>query len=117
MTLHLPKLSTLAGVVKTAPKPPLSLLRLGAMTTPMGAGIVAGTLVAGVAITHHEQIGSTLGKLGSGVSGVAHKAVSTTGNIISPKNSTTESSSNSSSMIFPFLAVGGLVVAFYLMKK
>ena len=115
MTLHLPKLSTLTSVATSLPKPPLSLLRLGAMTTPVGASIAVGTLVAGVAITHHEQIGSTLGKLGDGVKDVAHNTVST----ITPNSSTSKTThtSDSTSMLFPILAIGGLVVAFYLMKK
>ena len=112
--MHLPKLSTLASVVTSVPKPPLSLLRLGAVATPMGGAIVAGTLVAGVAITHHEEIGNTLGNLAHGAKDLGKSAVSTTEKVAGVK---TDKPDDGNSMIVPLLVVGGLVGLFFLMKK
>lgn len=114
MGFHLPKLSTLASVVTSVPKPPLSLLRLGAMTTPMGAGLVAGSIVAGVAITHHEEIGNTLGNLAHDVKDLGKSAISTTEKVAGDKKETPD---DGMSMMYPLLGVGALVGIYFLMKK
>lgn len=112
------KFSTLASVVASAPKPPLSLLRVGAMTTPMGAGLVVGSVVAVEAFKHKDAIESTLGKLASGAKETTSKVITTTEKVagITPALPSS-TSTDSSSMIIPLLAVGGLVAVFFIMKK
>lgn len=110
--------STLSNIVSVAPKPPLSLLRLGGMTTPVGAGLVVGSIVAVEAFKHKDVIESTLGKLASSAKTDVAKVITTTdkvAGITPPSTSTTEV--DSSSMVIPLLAVGGLVIVFFAMKK
>lgn len=113
-------LSTLSKVVSVAPKPPLSLLRLGGMTTPVGAGLVVASIVGVEAFKHKDEIGSTLGNIASNVKQDTSKVVNTTESIAGIKPSLPSPSSTTSpdsSMIVPLLVVGGLVVVFFAMRK
>jgi hypothetical protein len=48
--------STLTKVATVIPKPPLSMLRLGAAATPVGAGLLLGSVVAVKAFEHKDEI-------------------------------------------------------------
>lgn len=119
--MHFPSLSTLSSVVASAPKPPLSLLRLGMATTPVGAGLAVASVVAVGVVANHEKIGSTLGKLENTAKDVGAKAITTTEKAvgITPKSiaETKAEEESSSSMMIPLLAVGGLAVVYFVMKK
>jgi hypothetical protein len=108
-------LGTLSKTVTVIPKPPLSLLRLAGGVTPVGAGVLVGSVVAVKAFEHREEIKSTLGSIVHNAKNVGSGTVSTIEKISSkPLTEHTEEPS----MIIPILLVGGgLVVLFVIMRK
>ena len=107
--------STLTKVATVIPKPPLSILRLGASATPVGAGLLVGSVVAVKAFEHREEIKSTLGNIVNNAKNSVSASVSTIAKL-SPKPETTKT--EESSMLIPILLVGGgLVILFIVMRK
>ena len=110
----LSKLSpAITSVVGT--KPSLGMaLKLGAMATPLGLTAVVGTLAVKEIIEHKDQIGSTLGKLGSTVKTDAKVAVTTIGN--GAKTVVKGVSSGLETLLMPVMVVGGIVLAIMVLK-
>jgi hypothetical protein len=108
-------LSTLSKVATIVPKPPLSLLRLGAASTPVGLGLVVGSVVAVKAFEHWGEIKSALGNLVNNVKAAGSPSVSTLGELASKTES---KPAEESSMLMPVIigAGIGLVVLFVIMR-
>ena len=107
-------LSKISNVVSVIPKPPLSLLRLGGMTNPVGAGMVVGSVVAVKAFEHRGEIKSTLGNIVNRAKSIGSKVVST----IDTKESKNKEDDENDFPLVPILLVGGgLIVLFVVMKK
>lgn len=106
-------LSKLTSSIATVPKPPLSLLRLGGMATPVGAGLVVGSVVALKAFEHRDEIKSTLGNIVHSGESFVKKAVSTTDKLSSKPTP----ADDSSSMLIPMLLVGGAVVVIFIVMR
>lgn len=104
-------LSKLTNAISSIPKPPISMLRLGGMATPIGAGLVVGSVIGMKAIEHRGEIKTTLGNLVSKAKS-AGKSLTTIGD--KPKVE-----EEKDSMLIPLLLLGGcsLIVIFVIMKK
>jgi hypothetical protein len=108
-------LSTLSRTASVIPKPPLSLLRLAGGATPVGAGLLLGSVVAVKAFEHKDEIKSTLGNIVNNAKNTASGSVSTITKVL-PK--TEAQKSEEPSMLLPILLVGGgLVVLFIVLRK
>lgn len=106
-------LSTLSKVATVVPKPPLSMLRLAGAVTPVGAGLLVGSVVAVKAFEHKEEIKSTLGSIVHNAQNVASAGKTTIESKIETKKTSEEPS-----MLIPMLLVGGgLVVLFIVLRK
>jgi hypothetical protein len=107
--------STLTKVATVIPKPPLSMLRLGAAATPVGVGLLLGSVVAVKAFEHKDEIKSTLGNIVNNAKNAATGSVSTIAKISAKPEA---EHAEEPSMLFPILLVGGgLVVLFIVFRK
>lgn len=107
--------STLSKIAML-PKPPLSLLRLGAVSTPVGAAVVGASIVGVAAFTHRDQIKSTLGNLANNAKKLGTVAKDT---LSSKKTEPAMSPDNGASML-PLILVGTgavIVIAYIVLRK
>ena len=108
--------STLSKIAML-PKPPLSLLRLGAASTPVGAVAVGASIVGIAAFTHRDQIKSTLGNIADNAKKLGTVAKDT---LTSGKKTEPAMSPDNGASMLPLILVGTgavIVIAYIVLRK